>query len=107
MTPESFTALTSSGLLPSSYASQAQQIRRTWEARVRHLLTQVRDIANGLNQCKKHLSLFQRKLPSEGWSDDDISSLLSDLSRMDSNNFPANCGVGEREARIHSGNDNS
>ena len=26
--------------------------------------------------------------------------LLQELSTMDSNNFPGNCGVGEREARI-------
>ena len=27
---------------------------------------------------------------------------LAQISSMDSNNFPANCGVGEREARIYS-----
>jgi len=28
--------------------------------------------------------------------------LLSELALMDSNNFPSNCGVGEREARVAS-----
>ena len=38
----------------------------------------------------------------QGWSDLDIELTLRELSAMDSNNFPANCGVGEREARIAS-----
>jgi len=41
-------------------------------------------------------------LPEEGWSDQAIEMLLSELALMDSNNFPDNCGVGEREARIAS-----
>merc|ERR1712150_135802 len=32
----------------------------------------------------------------------DIERLLLDLARMDLNNFPSNCGVGEREARVFS-----
>lgn len=56
-----------------------------------------------------HLSFFlqyniylqkQRKWPEEGWDDATIEAFLSDLSQMDSNNFPSNCSVGEREARI-------
>jgi len=39
-------------------------------------------------------------LPEEGWTDQAIEMLLSELALMDSNNFPGNCGVGEREARI-------
>ena len=35
------------------------------------------------NNCR----LFQRKIPKDGWSDDEISSLLDDLAMMDSNNF--------------------
>ena len=31
-----------------------------------------------------------------------IELLLQELAVMDSNNFPGNCGVGEREARIAS-----
>lgn len=46
--------------------------------------------------------LLQRKWPEEGWDDTTIELLLADLAQMDSNNFPANCGVGEREARIAS-----
>ena len=46
--------------------------------------------------------LLQRKLPAVGWSENDVENLLRHLSDMDSNNFPANCGVGEREGRIYS-----
>lgn len=50
------------------------------------------------------MSFFpQRKCPDEGWDDQTIEGFLVDLAKMDSNNFPANCGVGEREARIFSG----
>jgi len=49
------------------------------------------------------LKLFsQRKLPEEGWNDATIEMVLQELSFMDSNNFPGNCGVGEREGRIQS-----
>jgi len=41
-------------------------------------------------------------LPDEGWTDQAIEMLLSELALMDSNNFPGNCGVGEREARVAS-----
>ncbi|XP_037092822.1 O-phosphoseryl-tRNA(Sec) selenium transferase-like isoform X2 [Pollicipes pollicipes] len=44
----------------------------------------------------------QRKIPEEGWPDNQIESFLSELALMDSNNFPSNCGVGEREARVAS-----
>jgi len=46
----------------------------------------------------------QRKWPEEGWDDATIELLLADLAQMDSNNFPDNCGIGEREARFASGN---
>ncbi|KAI8867357.1 soluble liver antigen/liver pancreas antigen [Ramicandelaber brevisporus] len=46
--------------------------------------------------------LSQRNLPREGWPDCDIEWLLSELSSLDSNNFAANVGVGEREARVFS-----
>jgi len=44
----------------------------------------------------------QAKLPDRGWSDMEIDLTLRELSALDSNNFSANCGVGEREARIYS-----
>ena len=50
------------------------------------------------------LSCSQGKIPNESWSDASIEHLLNELSMMDSNNFPHNVGVGEREARIFSGN---
>merc|ERR1712226_1445936 len=46
------------------------------------------------------LLLEQGKIPSNGWNDLSIKHLLQEISLMDSNNFPDNCGVGEREARI-------
>ncbi|CAG2063222.1 unnamed protein product [Timema podura] len=46
--------------------------------------------------------MFQRKWPEEGWDDTTIELFLADLAQMDSNNFPGNCGIGEREARIAS-----
>ncbi len=49
------------------------------------------------------MSIFlQKKWPEEGWEDLSIELLLQELALMDSNNFPGNCGVGEREARIAS-----
>ena len=45
----------------------------------------------------------QGKLPATGWTDAQIEQLLQQLSLLDSNNFPHNVGVGEREARIYSG----
>ncbi|KAH3705805.1 O-phosphoseryl-tRNA selenium transferase [Pelomyxa schiedti] len=41
-------------------------------------------------------------MPEEGWDDRVIEQFLSELSAMDSNNFPENIGVGEREARVFS-----
>ena len=46
---------------------------------------------------------FQRKLPTTGWSEREVERLLQHFSDMDSNNFPDNCGAGEREGRIFSG----
>ncbi|KJE96926.1 sec tRNA synthase [Capsaspora owczarzaki ATCC 30864] len=46
--------------------------------------------------------LAQRKWPELGWDEMSIELLLSDLAQMDSNNFPANIGAGEREARVYS-----
>merc|ERR550534_3602053 len=38
----------------------------------------------------------------EGWEDREIELLMAQISAMDSNNFPSNCGVGEREGRVYS-----
>ena len=51
---------------------------------------------------KTRVLLEQGKLPEEGWEEREIEMLLGQISSMDSNNFPANCGVGEREGRIYS-----
>ncbi|XP_064602411.1 LOW QUALITY PROTEIN: O-phosphoseryl-tRNA(Sec) selenium transferase-like [Liolophura sinensis] len=71
-------------LIPAGYIQQGAQARRIHENKIRHFLQ-------------------QRKLPEEGWEDATIELLLQEFSLMDSNNFPGNCGVGEREARIASG----
>lgn len=62
---------------------------------------QAREAAAGLTS-KTRLLLEQGKLPAEGWEEREIEMFLAQISSMDSNNFPANCGVGEREARIYS-----
>ena len=69
------------GLVSSSYIRQAQQARRAREGMVKTLLA-------------------QRRLPPQGWDDNTLRLLIQELSLMDSNTFPGNTGVGEREARV-------
>ena len=73
----------------------------------------------GSGQASRSAQLLEQgKMPQEGWHDRlltepdldefqdglfrEIEFLLAQLSQMDSNNFPGNCGVGEREARVYS-----
>ncbi|XP_013789882.2 O-phosphoseryl-tRNA(Sec) selenium transferase-like isoform X1 [Limulus polyphemus] len=70
-------------LIPENYVQQAAQALSVRENKIRILLE-------------------QRRLPDEGWDETTIEVLLQQLSLMDSNNFPGNCGAGEREARISS-----
>lgn len=58
--------------------------------------------ALGAHESKVSQLLEQGRIPENGWDDATIELLLHQLSLMDSNNFPGNCGVGEREARIAS-----
>ncbi|XP_039494339.1 O-phosphoseryl-tRNA(Sec) selenium transferase isoform X1 [Drosophila santomea] len=44
--------------------------------------------------------LEKRKLPENGWSDEQIEELVHLLASLDSNNYPHKIGLGEREARI-------
>lgn len=46
--------------------------------------------------------LIHKKMPEEGWDSAAIEYIVAELSAMDSNNFPANVGVGEREGRVFS-----
>lgn len=46
--------------------------------------------------------LIHKKMPEEGWDSATIEYIVAELSAMDSNNFPANVGVGEREGRVFS-----
>nr|XP_022338126.1 O-phosphoseryl-tRNA(Sec) selenium transferase-like isoform X2 [Crassostrea virginica]XP_022338127.1 O-phosphoseryl-tRNA(Sec) selenium transferase-like isoform X2 [Crassostrea virginica]XP_022338128.1 O-phosphoseryl-tRNA(Sec) selenium transferase-like isoform X2 [Crassostrea virginica] len=70
-------------LVPKSYVQQGQNAKSIHQNQIRHLLE-------------------QRRIPEDGWDDQTIELFLSELAIMDSNNFPDNCGVGEREARIYS-----
>lgn len=70
-------------LVSGSYIQQGQQAKQVHQKRIKHLLQ-------------------HRKIPEDGWTDQTIELLLLELSLMDSNNFPDNCGVGERESRIFS-----
>eukprot|EP00741_Cyanophora_paradoxa_P001651 tig00000498_g1602.t1 len=82
MNAENFEA--ACGVIPASYARQAQQGRRRRENLIKSLLS-------------------QRRLPDEGWDEETIELFLHELAAMDSNNFVDNVGVGEREARVYSG----
>ncbi|KAM8704514.1 hypothetical protein ACLKA7_009028 [Drosophila subpalustris] len=44
--------------------------------------------------------LEKRKLPEDGWSDEEIEALVHQIAALDSNNFGHKVGLGEREARI-------
>ena len=59
---------------------------------------------NNLRTRQKTLQnlLIHKKLPAEGLDDPTIEFMLSELATMDSNNFSANAGVGEREGRVFS-----
>ncbi|GLV31937.1 Sec synthetase [Carabus blaptoides fortunei] len=70
-------------LLPATYIKQATDAAKSRE--------------NLIHQLIQH-----KKIPVEGWDEHTIEIFLNQLSAMDSNNFPSNCGVGEREARFAS-----
>lgn len=72
-----------STLVDGAYVDQARQARRVHEQLVKNLLA-------------------QRAIPESAWDDCSIQLLLRELAAMDSNNFPGNIGVGEREARVFS-----
>eukprot|EP00960_Hanusia_phi_P064476 765802-Hanusia_phi.AAC.9 len=69
------------GLISSRYIRQAVEARNKRDNLVKSLLS-------------------QRRMPEEGWDDQQIVFFLQNLSAMDSNNFVDNIGVGEREGRI-------
>jgi O-phospho-L-seryl-tRNASec:L-selenocysteinyl-tRNA synthase len=59
-------------------------------------------IDGGLNPHERSLRslLSQRRCPAAGLSDVAVLELMHRLSLMDSNNFPAHTGAGEREGRV-------
>ena len=69
------------GLVDAGYISQAQQI------------------LNARSTVAKVLMSTQ-KMPEQGWRERDIEWFLESCASMDSNNFAANVGVGEREGRV-------
>ncbi len=75
------TAALAAALVPQTYIEQGRQALAAREKLLKTLLA-------------------QRTLPDVGWSEADIEYTLGALAAMDSNNFPAVCGVGEREGRI-------
>ena len=62
---------------------------------------QAGEVMSGLS-TRTRMLLEQGKLPEDGWEDREVELLLGQMASMDSNNFPGNCGVGEREARVFS-----
>lgn len=67
--------------------------------------TYVQQGVNNLRSRRNHLKnlLIHKKLPASGFDDPTIEFVLNELAMMDSNNFSANAGVGEREGRVFSG----
>ena len=72
-----------SSLVKNTYVKQGIQSIRTRQNKLLSLLT-------------------HKKLPKQGLDDGTIEFIVQELSIMDSNNFPANVGVGEREGRVYS-----
>ena len=61
-------------------------------------LTQAISSRNNVSALIKDL-LAQRRIPEEGWSEETIEMFLREVSLWDSNNFPSQSCVGEREGR--------
>ncbi|RNA21717.1 O-phosphoseryl-tRNA(Sec) selenium transferase [Brachionus plicatilis] len=72
-----------SHFVPKSYVDQANQVQNSRDNQIRLLLE-------------------KRKIPDKGWPEDQVELFLGEFSLLDSNNFPDNCGLGEREGRIFS-----
>ncbi|KAM7360120.1 sec synthetase [Cochliomyia hominivorax] len=68
-------------LVPANYLKLAMDSQKSKEIKVKELME-------------------KRSLPEEGWSDDLIEYTVQQLANLDSNNFPHQAGLGEREARI-------
>ena len=64
-------------------------------------------VQQGLNNLRARRNvlknlLIHKKLPLSGMDEPTIEFVLTELAMMDSNNFSANAGVGEREGRVFS-----
>ncbi|KAG2486490.1 hypothetical protein HYH03_014793 [Edaphochlamys debaryana] len=69
------------GLVSASYLRQGGEALAARQRRVKALLS-------------------SRRLPEQGWDEATLDMFIRDCSAMDSNNFPGNVGVGEREGRL-------
>ncbi|CAB4059492.1 SEPSECS [Lepeophtheirus salmonis] len=69
--------------IPETYVNLALEAKKSRESKITHLIQ-------------------QRKVPDEGWNEEEIETLLREWAMMDTNNFSSNVGAGEREARIYS-----
>eukprot|EP00635_Sarcinochrysidales_sp_CCMP3193_P001000 CAMPEP_0118902776 /NCGR_PEP_ID=MMETSP1166-20130328/7917_1 /TAXON_ID=1104430 /ORGANISM="Chrysoreinhardia sp, Strain CCMP3193" /LENGTH=551 /DNA_ID=CAMNT_0006841991 /DNA_START=196 /DNA_END=1851 /DNA_ORIENTATION=+ len=69
------------GVVDAAYVTQAQQV-----------LSSRSSLASRLMQSQR--------MPDEGWRERDVEWFLETCASMDSNNFAANVGVGEREGRV-------
>ena len=69
--------------VPDTYVQQGAQSLAARSGKLRSLLT-------------------QRRVPEEGWEEEDVEAVLREIAWMDSNHFPGRVGVGEREGRVWS-----
>ncbi|EFC49610.1 predicted protein [Naegleria gruberi] len=70
-------------------------------------LIQANHVKQALQAVNKQQKMYktllsQRQLPKEGFSDQQIESLLSFFASMDTNNYENHIGIGEREGRVFS-----
>jgi len=76
-------------LVPQTYIEQGKNAHKTQQNSIKLLLEKVCYCLLDA-QLSNIFLVTQRKMPDEGWPDNRIEMLLSELSMMDSNNFPGN-----------------
>lgn len=84
----------------AAYVSLAKGAKKTRENMIRDLMHHVSVWFLLSSEIRSHG--FQKKLPKVPWDDQTIELFLEELAVLDSNNFPDNVGVGEREGRAYS-----
>ncbi|KAH8294646.1 hypothetical protein KR018_000856 [Drosophila ironensis] len=86
-------------LVPDNYLQLGIAAQRAKQRSFKELLEKVNKGIKSVNVFI-WITQFQRKLPENGWPDEQIEELIHQLASLDSNNFPHKLGLGEREARI-------